>query len=86
METQVYINYSVKTEKYYVGHSQDPVGRLRQHNEGLSRWSRTGIPWCLIFSEACSSRGAAMKMERKIKKIGAKRFLERKFNIVSLGM
>jgi putative endonuclease len=71
----VYILFSEKAEKYYTGHTQDIVNRLKEHNGGETSSLKTGIPWKLIWSDKCSSRSEAMKLENKIKKRGAKRFL-----------
>ncbi|HCH45569.1 MAG TPA: excinuclease ABC subunit C, partial [Algoriphagus sp.] len=37
---------------------------------------RLGTPWVLVHSELTNSRAEAMKLEKKIKNLGAKRYLE----------
>jgi putative endonuclease len=71
----VYILFSGKTEKFYTGQTQDITNRLEEHNNGETTSLKTGIPWKLVWSYECSSRSEAMKLESKIKKRGAKRFL-----------
>jgi putative endonuclease len=73
---KVYILHSESLSKHYVGHAVDLDMRLRQHNSGTSGYTKTGVPWKLVWSITCSNRSEAMKLERKIKKRGAKRFLE----------
>jgi putative endonuclease len=76
----VYIIQSESTGRYYCGYSSDPERRLRQHNDPHYQLSQTTKrfegPWQLIWSKSCESRGAAMKVEKAIKRRGIKRFLE----------
>jgi putative endonuclease len=72
----VYIIYSCSLNKYYVGNSQNVELRLEQHNSGKGVFTRKGIPWILKHKEACFSRIEAVHLELKIKKRGAKRYLQ----------
>ena len=47
----VYILKSTKTNKYYIGHTNDITDRLRRHNKGLSKYTKKFIPWKLICYE-----------------------------------
>lgn len=66
--------------KYYVGQTKNLDDRLNRHNQGRERYTRVGVPWKLIYVEEVESRSAAMSMEKKIKNLGAKRFLKEKKN------
>ena len=72
----VYILFSEKLNKYYVGSTEDVVKRLSAHNAGLSKFTSLGIPWKLILSIDCADRSTAIKLELKIKKRGIKRYLQ----------
>ena len=72
----VYILYSEKLKVHYVGSTNDLVDRLKRHNSGEGNFTKKGIPWVLIKSIACESRSDAVRLERKVKKRGIKRFLE----------
>ncbi|MBD3638019.1 MAG: GIY-YIG nuclease family protein [Crocinitomicaceae bacterium] len=72
---EVYILYSEVILKHYVGHTQNVEERLAYHNSGYSKYTKSGIPWKLVWSQECTDRSEAMKLEKKIKKRGAKRFL-----------
>ncbi|MEW6467737.1 MAG: GIY-YIG nuclease family protein [Bacteroidota bacterium] len=72
----VYILYSEKLGKYYVGSAADLDMRLHEHNSGWSRFTRTGIPWKVIKVIEVPDRTAALKLENKIKKRGIKRYLQ----------
>jgi putative endonuclease len=59
----VYVLYSSKLEKYYVGSTNDIEDRLYRHNSGQSTFTKTGIPWVLIHTEETSntSRSCAFR-------------------------
>jgi len=76
MKFIVYILFSESTSKYYSGHTQDLDNRLVEHNSGETISIQNGIPWKVIWTVALNSRAEAMKVESKIKKRGAKRFLD----------
>ena len=75
MVYHAYILYSDKLGKFYTGHTRDLLKRCVEHNEGKSIFTRTGIPWRLVFSQKMDSKSEASLLELKIKKRGAKRFL-----------
>jgi putative endonuclease len=71
-----YIIFSEKVNRYYVGSTQDLDDRLRRHNAGHSKSTKGKGPWTLITSFSFKTRSEAMALETKIKKRGAKRFLD----------
>jgi len=78
---KVYILYSRSLNRYYIGHSSNLEDRLERHNRGRSKYTKGGKPWELIWVMVCDTRSEAMKLERKIKKRGANRFLEDQFGV-----
>jgi putative endonuclease len=75
----LYILFSQSTDRYYVGHSEDPNRRLSEHNFGEYHKSTTpGRPWELkaVFSIQ-GTRGEAMKVEAYIKKQKSRKLIER---------
>ena len=76
MEYEVYVLYSKKIGKYYVGYTKDLAERMVRHNAGRSSFTSRGIPWKLIRVFNCSSRLEAIRLEKIIKSRGIKRFLE----------
>ena len=72
----VYILYSSSLEKYYVGSTENVENRLQEHNLGKGSFTKKGVPWLLIVSIECVSRTEAVQLELKIKKRGAKRYLQ----------
>jgi putative endonuclease len=71
----VYILFSEKLGKYYVGSTEDVEKRILAHNAGLSKFTSLGIPWKHVHVIECTDRSSAIKLELKIKKRGIKRFL-----------
>jgi putative endonuclease len=71
-----YILFSNSTQKFYTGHCEDFSVRLEQHNSGRNKSTKSGGPWVIAFSKQFNTRAEAMSLEIKIKKRGAKRFLE----------
>ena len=72
----VYILFSEKRYRYYVGQTADINKRLKRHNEGFVPSTRGGIPWKLVLQIHADSRSEAMQLEKRIKKRGAKRFID----------
>ncbi len=72
----VYILYSESIQKYYTGQTQNLENRIAEHNSGETKSIKNGIPWNIIYTIEVPTRKEAMQLENKIKKRGAKRFLE----------
>ena len=62
-----YIIKSKKNGKYYIGQTSDIKKRLTEHNSGISRYTKFGVPWELIYSKQFKTRLEAVKFERKLK-------------------
>jgi putative endonuclease len=80
MANWIYIIQSASTGRFYCGQSSDVERRLRQHNDPEYRLSKTTKrfdgPWLLVWTKECTTRGKAMKLEKKVKKRGISRFLK----------
>ncbi|MDD3284345.1 MAG: GIY-YIG nuclease family protein [Patescibacteria group bacterium] len=63
----VYIIYSNKLRKHYIGYSSNLNGRLKKHNSGLSKFTSKGIPWKLIYYEVFLSSVDARSEEKFLK-------------------
>ena len=62
----LYILYSTKADRYYVGESVDPVERSGQHNQHLYKSSATAIAtdWAVQVSVSCDDRSHARRIEK----------------------
>ena len=76
----VYVLWSEKLQKRYVGYSLNVPVRLRQHNTGSSAYTSRGIPWTLYYSERYSSNREARKRELFLKSGAGRLFLDRTFD------
>jgi len=72
----MYILYSEKLNKYYIGACIDMERRLYEHNIGHSKFTSLGIPWKLIYTEAFKDLGAAKKRELQVKKMKSRKYIE----------
>jgi putative endonuclease len=77
----VYILYSETILRYYVGQTANIESRLLRHNNGYVKSTKRGLPWKLIYKIEVNSRSEALILERKIKKRGAKRYLDNQFGV-----
>ncbi len=71
-----YIIQSIKTDKYYIGSSEDPVKRLQQHNWSRTPSTKSGIPWKLVYQEKHNTRTGAVSREYQIKKKKSRKYIE----------
>ena len=73
----VYILYSPKTSRYYIGSCDDMDKRLYHHNRGLTPSTKAGAPeWEVRYLEYHEDRTAALKREREIKKKKSRKYIE----------
>mgnify|MGYP001608754154 CR=1 FL=1 len=63
----VYILKSRKDNDLYLGYSYDLRKRLKEHNSGLVRSTKSRRPWRLVYYEAYTSRQDATKRENNLK-------------------
>ena len=71
-----YILFSEKINKYYRGACTDIERRLYEHNIGHSKFTSTGIPWILKYSETYDTLNEAKKRESLIKKMKSRKYIE----------
>ena len=78
----VYIIYSTKLNRYYIGTTDDINRRLNEHNIGFYEKAFTfkGVPWELKLAYKCSSSVKAYELERFIKKQKSRVFIEKLIN------
>ena len=75
----IYILYSEKSDKYYVGHTDDVNQRLLEHNtsERITFTSKHR-PWKIMAVYECGAgRGEVLKIERFIKRQKNRKLIEK---------
>jgi putative endonuclease len=75
----VYILYSERSDRYYIGHTSDPERRLFVHNNNPNNtFTSKYRPWNIVFKHTISeSRSEALKIERYLKNRKSKELLNR---------
>ncbi|NBW39263.1 MAG: GIY-YIG nuclease family protein [Cytophagia bacterium] len=75
----VYILYSKKLDKYYIGSTEDLALRLHIHNHPHEdrKFTAKGLPWVLKCSIDCRDKPSALALERRIKSMKSRKFIER---------
>ena len=76
MSGYVYILYSAKLDRYYVGSTNDVNRRLSEHNRKKGKYTDNGIPWVLCYTEEYSSRAEAYRRETEIKGKKSREYIE----------
>ena len=77
----VYILYSKKFERNYVGLTSDLEQRLKSHNSGKVKSTKSYRPWEIVYSESYETIIEARKREKYLKTAAG-----RKWRKINLGM
>ena len=72
----VYVLKAETFERSYVGHTNDLVRRLAEHNAGTTPSTKRYLPWKVIYTEECASLSAAVLREKYLKSRSGRRFLK----------
>ena len=78
----IYLLKSLKTQKIYIGYTNNLRRRFEQHNNGENKSTKFQKPWKLIYYEAFLSKSDAMTREKKLKH-HARGLIELKKRIIS---
>ncbi|OGU72532.1 MAG: hypothetical protein A2V93_10470 [Ignavibacteria bacterium RBG_16_34_14] len=63
----VYVLWSDKLKRRYIGSSENVESRLNKQNTGLSNYTSRGIPWILIHQEKFETKAEALQREKFLK-------------------
>jgi len=64
----IYVLLSERNGKTYVGMTEkEPVERLKEHNEGKTKWTSGNIPFKLIYYEKLACKKDAILREQFLK-------------------
>ena len=73
----VYIIYSSKTDRYYVGSTENIDARIIRHNSGTNKSTKAGSPdWELKHTEDFPTLSGARKRESEIKRKKSRKYIE----------
>ncbi|MBW8002017.1 MAG: GIY-YIG nuclease family protein [Planctomycetes bacterium] len=64
----VYILQSLKTDRLYIGQTNNLARRIEEHNTGWGgQYTRQNGPWKFVYNESHSARSSAVTWERHLK-------------------
>ena len=69
MSYYAYMIRSESTGRYYYGHTSDLDERLESHNSTQNKYTRGKGPWKLAGDVETESKGEAMKLENRLKRM-----------------
>jgi putative endonuclease len=74
-----YIIYSKLLDKYYVGESEYPTRRVELHNGHYFKkaFTKSANDWALKLVFECENKGKAQKLERFVKRMKSRKFIEK---------
>ncbi len=71
-----YILKSIKDGSYYYGNTKDLSNRLKMHNSGKVKYTKSKMPWIVQYTENFESRSEALKREKFFKTIDGYKWLK----------
>ena len=76
---EVYVMYSDKFDRLYVGMSQDPDKRLLEHNSGKTQSTKAYRPWQIIHKEEVADRMEGRKREKHLKSGSGREYIRKNY-------
>ena len=68
MNFTFYILYSANADRYYVGHTSEPIEeRLRKHNSQHKGFTGKFHDWVVVYTEAFGTKSEAYRRELQVK-------------------
>ncbi|MCW5921732.1 MAG: GIY-YIG nuclease family protein [Saprospiraceae bacterium] len=77
----VYVLYSAKHDKIYIGYTSNLKQRLISHNElGTKGYTLKYRPWEVVFTEQFQTKTEAIRREKALKTAAGRAFIWNKIN------
>lgn len=74
----IYVLESMKNGEFYTGFTGDVKKRIEEHNHGLNISTKNGVPWKVIYYEACINKQDAVRREKYLKTSQGIRLMKRR--------
>ena len=74
----VYVLISEKSSSLYKGQTDNLEKRLKEHNNGKVKYTKSYIPWEIIYYEVFTTREEAVNREKYLKSGIGRQFLKEK--------
>ena len=72
-----YVLQSQNNGSYYIGSTGNIEERIKKHNNGQSRYTKSKIPWKIVYMEEYKTRSEAKKREYYLKSLKSKIAIEK---------
>lgn len=69
--------YSAVVDRYYVDQTSNLEDRIKRHNQGRRKYTKSGIPWKLVYKEGFESRSEAKERQNELKTSASREELTR---------
>ncbi|NOX46615.1 MAG: GIY-YIG nuclease family protein [Chlorobi bacterium] len=76
-----YVLYSPNFKKFYKGQTNNLKTRLKQHNSGKVKSTKSYRPWEIVYYEEFDTREQALQREQYFKSGAGRRFLKMKIKL-----
>ena len=76
MQFHVYVLWSIRLAKTYVGMTSNLEARINAHNLANKGWTLRGRPWQLIYSETFRDKSSALLREKYFKSGVGRQFIQ----------
>ena len=63
----VYFTQSLKDKTFYIGCSENVILRIKRHNKGYIKSTKSKKPWKLVYKEEYNSKHEAFRREKELK-------------------
>jgi len=73
----LYILYSESKDRFYIGQTDNMDSRLKYHNSGFVKSTKSGRPWKIVLIKSFPDRSRAMKEESRLKRAKNRSYLQR---------
>ena len=81
-EILVYILFSEKYQKKYIGVTSNLIARFKSHNElGTKGWTKSYRPWIVIHIEVYFNKKEALRREKFLKSGKGRQWIKQNLNI-----
>ncbi len=74
----IYVLWSSKLCKRYVGSTDNVAQRLDKHNRGVNKFTKGGLPWVKVYQEEFSTKTEALKREWFLKSGQGRAWLDKR--------
>ncbi len=72
----VYILFSKKHDKIYVGYTSDLERRIISHNHEKNKgWTKNYQPWEIVYTEEFDTKGDALQRDKELKSSRGRAFI-----------